>query len=145
MPLLPGSGHDAYIYAFERIVLPALRAHKPDAIVVACGCDASGVDPLSRMMASAETFAAMTRMTMEAADDLCGGRLLVVHEGGYSEAHVPFCGHGVIATLSGSTIMAPDPLAIRLDFQQPNARLRDFQRTVLEEMAEFLTPDPHLR
>jgi len=135
---LPGSGHDAYLHTFERIVLPALKAYKPDAIVVACGYDASGVDPLSRMMASAETFAEMTRMTMVAADDLCGGKLLVVHEGGYSEAHVPFCGHGVIAALSGSAITAPDPLAVRLDFQQPNARQRLFQRALIDEMAAFL-------
>lgn len=138
IPLMPGSGHDAYIYAFERIVLPALRAYQPDAIVVACGYDASGVDPLSRMLATAETFAQMTRMTMEAADELCAGKLLVVHEGGYSEAHVPFCGHGVIQTLSGSDIVAPDPIAVRLDFQQPNARLRDFQRAVIDEMAGVL-------
>ena len=29
-----------------------------------------------------------------------GGKLLLVHEGGYSEAHVPFCGHAVIQALS---------------------------------------------
>ena len=138
VPLLPGSGHDAYLHAFERIVLPALKAYRPDAIVVACGYDASGVDPLSRMMASAQTFADMTRMTMAAADELCGGKLLIVHEGGYSEAHVPFCGHGVIAALSRSTITAPDPLAVRLDFQQPNARQRSFQRALIDEMAALL-------
>lgn len=138
VPLLPGSGHDAYLYAFERIVLPALKAYRPDAIIVACGYDASGVDPLSRMMASAQTFADMTRMTMAVADELCGGKLLIVHEGGYSEAHVPFCGHGVIAALSRSAITAPDPLAVRLDFQQPNARQRSFQRTLIDEMAVLL-------
>ncbi|WP_210235477.1 hypothetical protein [Mesorhizobium sp. M8A.F.Ca.ET.165.01.1.1] len=65
----------------------------------------------------------MTRMTMQAADDLCGGRLLLVHEGGYSEAHIPFCGHAVIATLARSDIVAPVPLQVRLDFQQPNPEL----------------------
>lgn len=136
IPLLPGSGHDAYLHAFERVVLPALHAYRPDAIVVACGYDASGVDPLSRTLASAETFAAMTRMTIQAAEELCGGRLLVVHEGGYSEAHVPFCGHAVIATLRGSAITAPDPLAARLEFQQPNERLCAFQRGIIDEIAD---------
>ncbi|MEM1399025.1 MAG: class II histone deacetylase, partial [Pseudomonadota bacterium] len=37
IPLLPGGGHDAYLYAFERLIEPALRAFKPDAIMVACG------------------------------------------------------------------------------------------------------------
>ncbi|MER8454245.1 class II histone deacetylase [Mesorhizobium sp. M1428] len=136
IPMVPGTGHLGYVHAFERIVLPALRAYHPNVIVVACGFDASGVDPLSRMLASSTTFAEMTRMTMQAADDLCGGRLLLVHEGGYSEAHVPFCGHAVIATLARSDIVAPDPLQVRLDFQQPNPELTAYQLSVIDRMVE---------
>jgi acetoin utilization deacetylase AcuC-like enzyme len=140
VPLLPGTGHVGYLHAFERIVLPALDAYRPDVIVVACGFDASGVDPLSRTMASSATFAAMTRMVMEAADRHCGGRVLLVHEGGYSEAHVPFCGHAVIATLSGSSIEAADPFAFRLDFQQPNAEFVAFQKQGIDRIADSLGP-----
>jgi acetoin utilization deacetylase AcuC-like enzyme len=136
VPMVPGTGHLAYIHAFERIVLPAVRAYKPDVIIVACGFDASGVDPLSRMLASSKTFTDMTRLTMQAADELCGGRLLLVHEGGYSEAHVPFCGHAVISTLAGSSIVAPDPLEIRLDFQQPNPDFAAYQIGLIDRMAE---------
>jgi acetoin utilization deacetylase AcuC-like enzyme len=82
--------------------MPALHAFQPDAIVVACGFDASGTDPLSRMMAGSDTFQALTEMTMQAAGDLCDGRLTLVHEGGYSEVHVPFCGHATIARWRGS-------------------------------------------
>ncbi|WP_258162690.1 class II histone deacetylase [Rhizobium sp. TH2] len=137
VPMVPGTGHLGYLHAFERIVLPALHAYKPDAIVVACGFDASGVDPLSRMLASSRTFRDMTRLTMQAADELCGGRLLLVHEGGYSEAHVPFCGHAVIATLAGSSIDAPDPLETRLDFQQPNADFVAYQKAQIDRMADI--------
>jgi acetoin utilization deacetylase AcuC-like enzyme len=138
VPLPPGSGHAAYLHAFDRIVVPALNAYRPNVIIVACGYDASGVDPLSRTLAGSETFAEMTRMTMEAAVDLCAGKLLLVHEGGYSEAHVPFCGHAVIARLAGSAIEAPDPLKPRLDFQQPSQRVVAFQRELIDEMAAFL-------
>jgi acetoin utilization deacetylase AcuC-like enzyme len=41
---------------------------------MACGFDASGTDPLSRMMAGADTFQALTEMTMQAAGDLCEGK-----------------------------------------------------------------------
>lgn len=136
VPLPPGAGHTAYLHAFERIVLPALNRYRPDAIVVACGYDASGIDPLSRTLASSETFTAMTRMVKAAADDLCGGKLLLVHEGGYSEAHVPFCGHAVIATLAGSDIAAADPFSPRLAYQQPNARLERWQCGIIDEIAE---------
>ncbi|WP_372840338.1 class II histone deacetylase [Phaeovulum sp.] len=119
IPLPPGTGHASYLEAVERLVLPALASFRPDAIVIACGFDASAVDPLGRMLASAETFRLMTRALMGAAEALCGGRLVAVHEGGYSEVHVPFCGHAVLEELSASTIHAPDPLAATLAARQP--------------------------
>ncbi|WP_414832669.1 class II histone deacetylase [Afifella sp. YEN Y35] len=138
VPLLPGGGHDAYLYAFEKIVSPALTRFRPDAIIVACGFDSSGVDPLGRMLTSASTFRQMTRILMERALELCGSRLVVVHEGGYSELHVPFCGHQVIETLSRSQIHAPDPLEERIAGQQPSPRAQAFQRVLINEMAGFL-------
>lgn len=119
LPLPPGTGHGNYLEAMTRIVRPALDRFAPEAIVVACGYDASAVDPLGRMLATAATFATMTRMMVEAAGKHCAGRLVLIHEGGYSEAHVPFCGHAAIATLAGSRRHAADPLAATLDARQP--------------------------
>lgn len=126
VPLPPGTGHAGYLAAMERIVLPALDRFGPEAIVVACGYDAAAVDPLGRMLATAATFAAMTAQLMAAADRLCAGRLALVHEGGYSEVYVPFCGHAVIATLAGSATAAPDPLAATLAARQPGAAFDAF-------------------
>ncbi len=135
IPLPPGTGHTGYLLAMARLVLPALHRFRPDAIVVACGFDAAAVDPLSRMMATAETFQAMTRQVMQAADDLCGGRLVLVHEGGYSEVYVPFCGHAVLQQLSGSAVTAPDPLAETLRLRQPGARFDAFVRDWIDDLA----------
>ncbi|AGT09502.1 class II histone deacetylase [Paracoccus aminophilus] len=137
IPLPPGTGHASYLEAFERIVLPALRRFEPEAIVIACGYDASAMDPLGRMMLGAESFGAMTALLVEAAEQLCQGRLVAVHEGGYSEAHVPFCGHAVVAGLAGSPIAAPDPLGATIRARQPaplwinhlSAYLRDLAQT----------------
>jgi acetoin utilization deacetylase AcuC-like enzyme len=138
IPLPPGAGHATYIEAFERLVLPQLDTFEPDAIIVACGFDASGVDPLGRMLAGSNTFESLTELTMEAARSLCDGRLIMVHEGGYSEAHVPFCGHAVIARLAGSAIAAPDPLQARLDAQQPGPRFQAYCAALIAEMEEAL-------
>lgn len=139
IPLPPGAGHATYMEAMERLILPKLRAFQPDVIVVACGFDASAFDPLGRMMATAETFRLMTRAVREAADDLCGGKLLLVHEGGYSEAHVPFCGHAVIQELKGSAIDAPDPLAPTLEIRQPNAQMQAFLSGYVGELEAFFS------
>lgn len=138
VPLPPGTGHMGYVEAFERLAIPALQAFQPDAIIVACGYDASLVDPLSRMLAGGDTFRAMTDMTMEAAADLCDGRLTIVHEGGYSEVHVPFLGHGVLESLSQSDIHAPDPFQYKFEGQQPCARFDRYVSTLIAEMADAL-------
>lgn len=135
LPLPPGCGHAAYLHAMDRVVLPALARFKPEVIIVACGFDAAAVDPLGRMLCTAETFRAMTRQIMRAADELCGGKLVLVHEGGYSEVYVPFCGHAVLEELSGSDITAPDPLAATLAKRQPDARFDAFVRDWIEEAA----------
>jgi hypothetical protein len=71
----------------------------------------------------------------EAADDLCGSKLVMAHEGGYSEVHVPFCGHAVLQEMSGSSIEARDPLGPRLHGQQPGPKVQAFFSELIDEMA----------
>ncbi len=134
IPLPPGTGHRGYLEAFDRLALPALQAFRPDAIVVACGYDAAAVDPLSRMLATAETFAELTRRTKAAAETLCAGRLVLVHEGGYSEAYVPFCAHATLEALSGAGPRAPDPLAQTLAARQPGPAFDGFVSGLINGM-----------
>ena len=137
IPLPPGLGHRGYLQAFDRIVLPALHRFAPEAIVVACGFDAAAFDPLGRMLATAETFRQMTARVKQAATELCGGRLLLVHEGGYSEAHVPFCGHAVLEELTGTAIRVPDPMAATLEKRQPDARFDAFAGAWIDDLARM--------
>ncbi|MGB7317272.1 MAG: class II histone deacetylase [Planktotalea sp.] len=134
IPLPAGAGHASYLEVMEAIVLPRLRAYQPEVIIVACGFDATIIDPLGRMSATAETFKRMTHQVMALADDICDGRLVMVHEGGYSEVYVPFCGHGVLEQMSGSNITAPDPMAALYEKRQPG---QAHQRFVSGEIAQM--------
>ncbi|WP_099826161.1 class II histone deacetylase [Oceaniglobus indicus] len=138
IPLPAGTGHKGYLEAFDRLVAPALRAYAPDAIVVACGFDAALMDPLARMMATAETFRAMTERTMDLADDLCDGKVVLVHEGGYSEFYVPFCGHATIQQLARSTTEAVDPVAENFMIRQPDARFDAYFSGIIDDMVAAL-------
>ncbi|MBJ6371329.1 class II histone deacetylase [Sedimentitalea arenosa] len=140
IPLPAGAGHTAYLAVMDEIVRPALDAFRPDLIVVACGYDASACDPLARMLATADTFRQMTLRMMDAARDLCGERLVLVHEGGYSEMYVPFCGHATLEALSGSAITAPDPMAQTFAVRQPSERFDTFLREVVRDAAQQLRP-----
>jgi acetoin utilization deacetylase AcuC-like enzyme len=109
VPLPPGCGDGAYVAAFERVVIPALRKFRPEMIVVPSGFDASGVDPLGRMMVTSDGYRRMTKLLMDAADELCNGRLVMSHEGGYSAMYVPYCGLAVMEELSGIRTNVQDP------------------------------------
>lgn len=137
LPLPPGAGHKAYLEVMERVVRPALMAFEPDVIVVACGYDAALIDPLSRMLATAETFRVLAAMSKEIALDLCDGRLVLVHEGGYSEVYVPFCGHAVLEELSGSSVRAPDPYAETFATRQPGPGFDAFVSDLIGELADL--------
>jgi acetoin utilization deacetylase AcuC-like enzyme len=93
----------------ERVVVPALERFKPELIVVPSGLDASAFDPLARMCVTSDGYRRMTRALMAAADKLCGGRLVMSHEGGYSAAYVPNCGLAVLEEMSGVSTGFVDP------------------------------------
>ena len=79
--------------------------------MIACGFDAGALDPLGRMLLPASAFGELTGRMLDAADRLCGGRLVASHEGGYSAGHVPFCGLAVIEALSSLSAGIDDPFA----------------------------------
>ena len=101
IPLPPGSGSGAYKCVFDTIVIPALHRFKPDFILVSSGFDASYADPLSATILSSNDFRYMATSLIDAAGTLCAGRIAFMHEGGYSEIYVPFCGAAVIEAMLG--------------------------------------------
>ena len=101
VPLPPGCGVGAYEHAFATVVAPALDAFAPELIVVASGLDASAMDPLGRMMLTSRAYGDLARGVLAAAERSCAGRVVVEHEGGYSEELVPFCALAIVEALSG--------------------------------------------
>jgi len=101
IPLPPGSGTGAYLAAFERVILPAVRHFSPQLIVVASGLDAAMNDSTARMLLLPESYRQMTRLVMALANEVCSGRLVMSHEGGYDPLMVPFCAHAIFEELSG--------------------------------------------
>jgi acetoin utilization deacetylase AcuC-like enzyme len=96
VPLPPGSGHGAYVETIKQVVLPALRRFRPEVIVIASGLDANAQDPLARMMCHSGTYREMATLVKTAAEELCDGRLVASHEGGYAPAYVPWCALAII-------------------------------------------------
>ena len=117
--------------------MPALRAYKPELILVSSGFDPSFLDCLGRMLLRAEDFAAMARELCGAADELCGGKVVFSHEGGYSEVYVPFCGVAVLEAMSGVASGVTDPFARDVGPSRQLA-LQPHQRAAVDRAAENL-------
>lgn len=136
IPLPPGSGIGAYEDAFTRVVLPAVNAYRPQLILVSCGYDASACDPSGRMLLTSENFRSMMRWTKRAAKELCGGKLVVCHEGGYSPTYVPFCGVAVLEELCGAAEpLIADPFLDRFTGVGYEA-LQSHQAAAIDEVIE---------
>jgi acetoin utilization deacetylase AcuC-like enzyme len=109
IPLPAGSGGAAYLEAFARVVVPALDRFAPELVFVASGLDASGLDPLGRMQLRSDDYRALTDVLLAASARICGGRLVLCHEGGYSAVYVPYCGAAIIEGLLGIEPRVIDP------------------------------------
>ena len=93
---------------------------------------------MARMLATADTFRQMTAKIKSLAERICDGKLVLAHEGGYSEAYVPFCGHATLEALSGSMTKAADPFAETFAIRQPSPRFDAFLLGEVDHMAKEL-------
>lgn len=136
-PLPPGSGVDAYVAAFEQVIIPALYKYKPQFIIVPSGFDASAFDPLGRMMMHSDGYRKITQMLMKAADDICDGRLMMCHEGGYSRAYTPFCGLAVVETLAEIRTDIEDPF-IEIAAGMGGQNIQPHQQAVINQTLDVV-------
>jgi acetoin utilization deacetylase AcuC-like enzyme len=140
VPLPDGSGHGAYLAAMERVVVPALRRFEPDLLIVASGLDASAFDPLGRQLLHSDSYRRMTELLLDVAAESCDGRFLLIHEGGYSEAYVPFCGVAVLETLVGEQ-RVEDPFLESL-VARPGQALQPHQDAAVQRAAALVDRVP---
>ncbi len=82
-PLSPMTGGAEMRAAFEQRVIPAVRSHQPDLVMISAGFDAHAADPLANLMWTADDFRWATERLADAAGDLCDGRVVSTLEGGY--------------------------------------------------------------
>jgi Histone deacetylase domain len=87
----------------------ALRAFRPELVLVASGLDACAIDPQGRMLLHSDGYRELARLMRAAATELCAGHLVLCHEGGYSPAYAPFCALAIVEELSGIDTGVDDP------------------------------------
>jgi acetoin utilization deacetylase AcuC-like enzyme len=126
------------VAAIERVVVPAVEAFGPQIVIIASGLDASMMDPLAMMMVTSEGYRRMTDAMVDLAARVCDGRLVAIHEGGYSSAYVPFCGAAVIEGLVGLEERIEDPF-VEAFRGMGYTELQPHQEAVIEAAANRLS------
>ena len=86
LPLPSGSDGSVMRAIYQAEVFPALRAWKPDLILLSAGFDAHRDDPLGGLAWVEADYAWLTRSLCDVADQVCGGRVVSCLEGGYDLA-----------------------------------------------------------
>ncbi|MBI5379629.1 MAG: histone deacetylase, partial [Nitrospirae bacterium] len=83
VPLPAGSGDEDYLEIFRKVLRPALRAFRPEFLLVSAGFDAHREDPLAQMGLTETGYYDLTREILSAALESGHRRLVSVLEGGY--------------------------------------------------------------
>ena len=83
LPLAIGTRDDEIERQYKEQVFPAVRAFRPNLLIVSAGFDAHEQDPLGQLRMTTEGFGRLTKGLVALADDVCEGRVVLVTEGGY--------------------------------------------------------------
>jgi len=99
---LPGGQGDAdYGALFESVFLPVLEQYQPELLLVSAGFDPHEADPLGGMGVTERGFAAMCSALNDFAARACGGRMVLLLEGGYDLGGLSRSVHACLEVLTG--------------------------------------------
>lgn len=103
VPLRAGMEDQEYLAVFRDILVPVALEYSPELVMISAGFDAHARDPLADMQLTDDAYARMTQALLDVAEKCCGGKVVVVLEGGYNldalasgttAVLTQLCGHG---------------------------------------------------
>jgi acetoin utilization deacetylase AcuC-like enzyme len=120
VPLMAGCGDETFLTVTEAILLPALRRYRPELLFVSLGFDAHWADPLAQMRLSLAGYGEILQRIATTAEELCGGRLVVILEGGY-DVRVLEAGLTQAGCILTGEALPRDPLGLAQPIPEPAA------------------------
>ena len=87
LPLPPASDDAAFMSVWDRIE-DYLRANQPEFLLLQCGADSLGGDPITHLQLSEEAHAHAARRLCAIADELGHGRVVAMGGGGYNRKNL---------------------------------------------------------
>jgi acetoin utilization deacetylase AcuC-like enzyme len=101
VPMAAGRGDEEYLKAFDAQIAPAVRAFRPEFVLISAGFDAHRDDPLAMMDLTEAGYRAMTDAVMGWATASANGRIVSCLEGGYNLTALADSVHAHVRALAG--------------------------------------------
>jgi acetoin utilization deacetylase AcuC-like enzyme len=136
LPMPYGSGDIAYLRAFDEVIAPMVRSHRPEVLFIANGQDANQFDPNGRQLLSMNGFYELGKRARALAQECCDGKLVLVQEGGYAVSYAAYCLHASLEGAIGREASLPDPLAY---MREETTGLNGFLQQVQLRYAQAIT------
>jgi acetoin utilization protein AcuC len=89
IPLPALAGSVPYLRAVEEVIVPAVRAFRPDIVVTQNGVDPHHADPLAHLQITMDAFPPLWRSLHDLAFDAAGGKWVALGGGGYNVDVLP--------------------------------------------------------
>jgi len=112
LPVPTGTGDAGFSRLFGEVVTPLADRFQPELILVSAGYDGHWRDPLAGLHLSLAGYWQLAAGTVSLAERLCGGRLVIILEGGYD---LSVLAHGVAdacRALLGDAEPGEDPIGV---------------------------------
>ncbi|MDF1847576.1 MAG: histone deacetylase family protein [Parvibaculaceae bacterium] len=104
VPLRQGADGTEFRAAYEKVILPALRAFDPDFLFISAGFDGHTEDPLAGLNLTEPDYVWVTKELMGVAQNACDGRIVSTLEGGYDLGALARSTSAHVATLMGTDV-----------------------------------------
>lgn len=133
-PFPAHSGEEAYLAAFDQVILPIARQFEPELVLISAGYDGHFSDPLCSMLLGAVDYAAMAERLKALAEEFCGGKMMASLEGGYDLTGIAASITNTIAVMAGEDIRLVEDAALKPGLTSPRRALE-----VVEAAREYLS------
>jgi len=108
VPLPAYAGDKCFAQISEQVIAPMVKSFRPEIIFVSAGFDSHWSDPITMLGLSSAGFSAISKRLVELAQNICGGKIVFVLEGGYDPGNVANGASAAFAAMTGETFVIPN-------------------------------------
>lgn len=134
---IPMNTSDEDFLEFMDLLEPILNEFNPDLIIVAAGFDLYFADPIGNGLLTSISYYRFTEKLLKISERICGGKMAIILEGGYSLIGLPYCVYAVIKALIGEKYEPPIFEKIQFSKEAKNEEISKIKNSLRNLLADY--------